>query len=180
MGAIPIIRAQRPQAPGIIRSGRNATRDDVFVYWVSPKGEIEPAPDTRISEAQMRRIAGYEYWRRFEAVGAREIKKVSLILSRQMWEKKKQMTVQQRLREKATLDQLAFRAQLRAAQGFSKNDVDINRQILARTKKNEDTLMQLIVSEFDPTKRASALEIELKVASDSPLHLVGAKREGLA
>lgn len=180
MGEVAIIEGRKPEAPGIVRSGRTATSDRVLVYWVSPKGDIEVAPDTRISEAQMRRMAGYEHWRRVEAVGAREIEKVSLIISRQLWEKKKQMTVQQRLREKFTIDQLAIRARLRAAQGFSKNDVSINRQILERAKKNEDALMELIVSEFVPEKRRSALEMEIREASTSRLALVGAKKQGLA
>ena len=165
--------------PGIVGSGRNVTRDTVFVYWVSPKGEIEAAADTRISESQLRRLPGYRHWRRCEAVGAREIEKVSSIISRQMWEKKKLMTVQQRIREIDFLKQLAGRARLRAAQSFSKNDVSINHQLIDKVRRHEDGLMDLICSEFDPTARRTALEIEVKPESTSKLALVGRKREGL-
>ena len=177
MGIIPLIGT--PKAPAVVRNARNTTKDNVFVYYVSPKGEIEPAPDSRISEAQMRRWPGYEHWRRCEAVGAREIEKVSLVLSRQMWEKKKLQTVQQRIREIDFIKQIGIRARLRAAASFSKNDVSINRQLEARTRKAEQDLLDLIVSEFDPSARRSALEIELHEESTSPLAKVGQKREGI-
>ena len=178
MGSITLVRGS--QAPGVVRSGRNATKDNVFVYYVSPKGEIEPAADSRISEAQMRRWPGYEHWRRSDAVGVREIEKVSLIISRQMWEKKKLQTVQQRIREIDFIKQLGIRARLRAAQSFSKNDVSINRQLEVRTRKAEADLLDLIVSEFDPLNRRSALEMEIREQSTSPLAMVGVKKEGIA
>ena len=166
-------------APAIVRSNSRPTKDTIFVYWVSPKGEIQPAADTRITEAQLQRWPEYRYWRRCEAVGVREIEKISLIISRQMWEKKKLMTVQQRIREIDLLKQLSIRARLRAAQSFSKNDVSINHQLIDKVRRHEDGLMDLICSEFDPTARRTALEIEVKPESTSKLALVGRKREGL-
>jgi len=174
----------RPQpvrrAPGIVRSNSRPTKDSVFVYWVSPKGEIQPAADTRITEAQLQRWPEYKHWRRCEAHGAREIEKISLIISRQMWEKKKQMKVQQHLREKAELDQLMVRCRLRAAQGFSKNDAELNQRILKRAQRTEDSLMALIASEFNPGMRTSALEMEIRPQSTSPVANIAQKQEGLA
>lgn len=168
------------RAPGIVRSSAAATKDNVFVYWVSPKGEIEPAADTRITEAQLRRWPEYRHWRRCEAVGVREIERVSLIISRQLFEKKKQMKVQQHLREKFELDQLAVRCKLRLAQGYSKNDVEMNRKILDRANRAEENMMRVIASEFDPSLRTTALQMEVKPQSTSPLAHVAQKREGIA
>ena len=105
---------------------------------------------------------------------------MSLIISRQLWEKKKQMKVQQHIREKFELDQLAVRAKLRIAQGFSKNDEEMNRRILQRAEANEANLMKLIVSEFDPTTRTTALDMEVRSQSTSRLAMVGQKATGVA
>ena len=167
-------------SPHLVRNSSSLAKDNVFVYWCSPKGEIEPAPDSRISEEQMRRMKGYEHWRRCEAVGVREIEKISLILSRQLFEKKKSMKVQQHLREKAELDQLVVRCRLRLAQQYSPKDVEVNERILKRARKNEDDLMRLVASEFDPALRNTALQMEVREQSTSPLAHVGAKRQGIA
>lgn len=167
-------------APRVVQNSSSATKDNTFVYWVSPKGEIESAPDSRITENQMRKIEGYQHWKRCEAVGAREIEKVSLIISRQLFEKKKQMKVQQHLREKFTLDQLRIRCKLRIAQGFSKNDEEMNKRILQRAERTEELLYSVIASEFDPAGRTSALAMELRSESTSPLANVGKKRTGVA
>ena len=163
----------------IISSGSNGLqKDSIFAYFVNAAGKIIPAPDTRVSARQVG--LDPEKWRRCEAYGIREIEKVSIVISRQLWEEKKQRTVLQRIREKNFLDQLAIRARLRMAQGFSKNDISLNQQLLAKCRRHEDELMQLIVSEFDPTKRHTALAIELHEESTSPLRNVGAKRQGIA
>jgi hypothetical protein len=155
-------------------------KDSTFVYWVSPSGEIQPAADSRITEGQLQRWPEYRNWRRCEAVGAKEIEKVSIIISRQLWEKKKQLKVQQHLREKDALDQLAVRCKLRIAQGYSKDDLEMNQRLLKRTQANEDVLMRAIVSEFDPTIRTTALDMEVRSASTSKLAHVGGKHEGVA
>ena len=105
---------------------------------------------------------------------------MSIIISRQLWEKKKQMKVQQHIREKFELDQLAVRAKLRIAQGFSKNDEEMNRRILQRAEQNEANLLKLIISEFDPTTRTTALDMEVRSASTSRLAMVGQKATGIA
>ena len=161
-----------------IRNSAQATSDNVVVYCVSPKGEIELAPDNRLTQTQLDKI-GYKHWRRCEATGAREIERVSLILSRQLWEQKKKLKVQQHLREKAALDQLVARCRIRRAQGYSKKDVEVNERILRRAQKNEDDLMRLIASEFTPEIRTSALEMEVRPSSTSPLAHVGQKPQGL-
>ena len=163
-----------------MRNSSTTTKDNVFVYWVSPKGEMQPAADTRISEGQLQRWPEYRNWRRCEAVGPKEIEKVSIIISRQLWEKKKQMKVQQHIREKFELDQLAVRAKLRIAQGFSKNDEEMNLRILKRAEANEASLMKLICSDFDPTMRTTALEMEVRPQSTSRLAMVGQKATGVA
>ena len=90
------------------------------------------------------------------------------------------MKVQQHLREKAELDQLMVRCKLRAAGGFSKNDVEMNKKILQRAQKTEDSLMALIASEFNPSVRTSALEMEIRPQSTSPVANLACKQEGLA
>jgi hypothetical protein len=167
-------------APRLVRNSSTTTKDNVFVYWVSPRGEIQPAADTRISEGQLHRWPEYRNWRRCEAVGPREIEKISIIISRQFWEKKKQMKIEQHIREKFKLDQLMFRAKLRIAQGFSKNDKEMNLRILRRAEANEANLLKLICSEFDPTMRTTALEMEVRETSTSVLAHLGKKHEGIA
>lgn len=167
------------QAPGIVRSNNTAAKDNVFVYWVSPKGEIQAAADSRISQEQLNRWKEYRHWRRCEAVGAREIEKISLIISRQLFERKKLEKVQQHLREKAELDQLVVRCRLRKAQEFSKNDVAMNEKILKRAQQAEDNLMAAIASEFTPGQRTTALQMEVKPQSTSPVANLGQKQEGL-
>ena len=168
------------RAPAFIsRNSASSGKDNTVVYLVSPKGEIELAPDGRLTQSQLDKI-GYKHWRRCEATGPREIEKISLIISRQMFEQKKKLKVQQRLREKAELDQLVVRCRLRLAQGYSKADVEINERLLKRARKNEDDLMRIICSEFDPANRTSALDIELKEQSTSPLAHVGHKPQGVA
>ena len=161
-----------------IRNSSQATSDNVVVYCVSPKGEIELAPDNRLTQTQLDKI-GYKHWRRCEATGAREIERVSLILSRQLWEQKKKLKVQQHLREKFFLDQLQIRCKLRMAQCFSKNDEEMNRKILAKAQHTEETLYAVIASEFDPQKRTSGLEMEIRPKSTSRLANVGQKSQGI-
>ena len=169
-----------PRGPRVItRNSASSSKDNIVVYCVSPAGEIELAPDNRLTQTQLDKI-GYKHWRRCEATGAREIEKLSIILARQMFEQKKKMKVQQHLREKVELDQLVIRCKLRLAQGYSKADVEINERILKRARKNEEDLMKLVCSEFDPGGRTTALAVELKPQSTSPLAHVGEKKQGIA
>lgn len=156
----------------------SASKDNVFCYFVNQRGEIMPAPDSRVTPRQ----CGLDerYWRRFEAVGAREIEKVSLVISRQMFEKKKQMKVEQHLRERFAIEQLKFRCKLRQGQQYSKNDAEMNKRILQRAEKAENMLYAVIASEFDPLARNTALSIEVKEQSTSKLAHIGQKRQGIA
>ena len=162
-----------------VRNSASAAKDNVVVYLCSPKGEIELAPDNRLTQVQLEKI-GYKHWKRCEATGAREIEKLSLILSRQLFEQKKKLKVQQHLREKIALDQLVIRCRLRLAQQYSPKDVEVNERILKRAKKNEDDLMRLVCSEFDPAGRNTALAIEVSPQSTSPLAHVGQKATGIS
>ena len=166
-------------APTIIKSNSaSATKDNVVAYLCSPKGEIELAPDGRLTRSQLDKI-GYKKWRRCEAVGAREIEKISLILSKQLFEKKKQMKVEQHLREKFHLDQLQIRCKLRLAQGFSKNDEEMNKRILQKAKRSEEALYRVIASEFNPAARNSGLEMEARAASTSRVAHLAQKPTGI-
>lgn len=168
------------RAPGLIsRNSASATKDNLVVYLCSPKGEIELAPDGRLTRAQLDKI-GYRHWRRCEAVGAREIEKISLIISRQEFERKKRMKVEQHLRERFDLEQLQVRCKLRLAQSFSKEDVEVNAHILKRARMSEDALYLVIASEFNPSLRTTALAIEAKPQSTSKLAHIGQKPEGLS
>jgi hypothetical protein len=134
------------------------------------------APDTRMKPEH----CGLDpkVWRRCEAVGAKEIERVSLILSRQLWEDKKARHVSQKLREMAFVQERAMSARLRKAVGFTAKDVEVNARLERRWKEKEDSLLALIATEFDPSKRHTALDIELSEAPINPHHL-GKKREGV-
>jgi hypothetical protein len=78
------------------------------------------------------------------------------------------------------MKQLGYRCRIRMAQGYSKNDVEMNERNLKRVKRAEDNLYKLICSEFDPTMRTQILEMEVKEASASKLAHVGNKVQGVA
>ncbi len=189
MTDIPILKSvpyQDPRiirvkgAPAVIRNSASVTKDSCFVYWASPKGDIQPAVDSRITEAQLQRWPEYRHWRRCEAHGPKEIEKVSIIISRQMWEKKKMLKIEQHMREIEDMRQLGYRCKIRLAQNFSRNDSEMNERILKRVKSAEDNLFKLIASEFDPSMRTQMLEMEVKEASASKLAHVGNKIQGVA
>jgi hypothetical protein len=143
--------------------------DNVFVYFAHQSGRLMPAPDTRMKPEQ----CGLDpaQWRRCEAVGVREIEKVSLILSRQAWEEKKARHVTQKLREMAFLQQREVSARLRRAVGFSAKDQQANENLERRWKQKQDQLLALVAMEFTPGKRHTALEVELQDAPINPHHL---------
>lgn len=167
------------RSPGIVRSNSSSAKDNIVVYVCAPDGKIELAPDGRLTQSQLDRI-GYKGWKRCEATGAREIERLSLQLSKQLFEEKKKMKVQQHLRENAALQQLMVRCRLRKAQKFSPKDVEMNNKILERARRTETSFMDIICTQFDPSTRSSALHIEVKPQSTSPLAGVGQKTEGLA
>lgn len=148
--------------------------DKVFAYFCNAAGKIIPAPDTRMTPKQCG--LGPE-WRRCEAVGAKEIEKVSLIISRQLWEEKKQLKVQQKLREMEFLKEREVSAKLRGAKNFSPHDVEVNRDRERIWNRKQDQLLALIYEEFDPTKRHTALAMEL---GDASIARGPKKHEGIA
>jgi len=170
------------RAPAIIkRNSASSLKDNVFVYWASPKGELQAAPDSRITQAQIDRyLPEYKGWKRCEATGHKEIEKVVVILARQEFEHKKQQKVQQHLMENDFIRQLQVRCRLRMAQGYSRNDVKVNEKIMARARNSEKLLYDAIVSEFDPTRRTHALEAEVREQSLSPVAHFGKKHEGIS
>jgi hypothetical protein len=170
------------RAPAVIkRNSASSLKDNIFVYWASPKGELQAAPDSRITQAQIDRyMPEYKGWKRCEATGHKEIEKVVVILARQEFENKKRQKVQQHLRENEFVRQLQVRCRLRLAQGYSKNDVEMNKKIMARARHSEKLLYDAIVSEFDPTRRTHALEAEVHEQSTSPVAHFGKKHEGIS
>ena len=117
-------------------------------------------------------------WKRCEAVGVKEIEKVSLILSRQAWEEKKNRKVAQILREMDFLKQRAASARLRKATNFSPKDVRMNAQLEKRWDEKQELMLRLVCEEFRPENRNTALEMELRDAPINPHHL-GQKRQGV-
>ena len=153
-----------------------AVSDKVFCYFAHASGRLVPAPDTRMRPEQ----CGMDprHWERCEAVGAKEIERVSLILSRQIFEDQKARKVGQILREMEFLKQRAVSARLRRATNFSPKDVQANERLEQRWKRKQDLMLAVVVSEFDATKRNAALEVELRDAPVNPHHL-GHKRQGV-
>ena len=151
--------------------------DAVFFYFAHQSGRLMPAPDTRMLPEQ----CGLDpkQWRRCEAKGPREIEKVSLILSRQAFEEWKDRKVGQILREMDFLKQRAASARLRRAVNFSVKDVQVNERLEKRWNRKQEQMLALVLQEFDPTKRDTALEMELRDAPINPHHL-GHKRTGVS
>ena len=86
----------------LILGSRQTESDRVVAYFVNIKGEKMLAPDTHVSVQQ----CGLHplQWRREEAVGAKEIERLSRDLSAQLWEKKRKQTAGQHLREKKFIE----------------------------------------------------------------------------
>jgi len=141
------------------------------------------APDTRVSPKQ----CGLDpaKWRRCEAIGAKEIEKVSVILARQEFNRKRELKVRQSMQELEYIRNARINAKLRAAMNYSKNDVAASKLQERRWQAREDHALAIIASEldptkgFDPTKRSVMLEMEVRPASTSPLAHVGQKKVGI-
>ena len=151
--------------------------DSLFVYFARADGHLMPAPDTRMRVEQ----CGLDpkKWRRCEALGAREIERVSLILSKQAWEQKKARKVGQILREMDFLKQRAVSARLRRAVNFTAKDAQVNERLEQRWNQKQDAMLALIAEEFRPEARNTALEMELRDAPINPHHL-GQKKVGVS
>jgi hypothetical protein len=174
------MRPQVRHAPAILkRNSASPVKDNVVVYWASPKGELMLAPDTRITEAQLRRMPEYKHWRRCEAVGAREIEKIGLKLSQQEFERRKRMDVERVLREMKFIQMKQVEAKLRKAQHYSANDAQINGDRVKFWQNREDRALSVIASQFDPTRRRAGLEMEFRAQSTSRSAHINQKPTGI-
>ena len=168
-------------APRLVRNSSSATKDNLVVYWTSPKGEIQIAPDSRISQYQLDNyFPEYRGWKRCEANGAKEIEKIALIVSRQEFERKKKMKVEQHLREWESLEFLETSAKLNIAKRYSPRDIEVNKKNLQRTEKRKQKVLDAICAEFDPTRRTTFLDVEIRPASTSSLAHIGQKVVGIS
>lgn len=165
------------------RNSATTAKDNVMTYFACSDGTLMLAPDTRVSPQQ----CGLDpkLWRKCEAVGAREMEAVSVILARQEFEKKRKMKVGKALRELEFLRQSRAGARLRASMNYSPNDVRANNLQEQRWKIREDHYLNIIASEidpsqgFDPAKRTTMLEVEMAPKSTSRLANVNQKPTGI-
>jgi hypothetical protein len=165
------------------RNSATAAKDNVMSYFACADGTLMLAPDTRVSAQQCGLDS--KRWRKCEAVGAKEMEQVSLILARQEFEKKRRMKVERALRELKFLRQSRAGARLRASMNYSANDVRANQLQERRWAAREDFYLNIIASEidpsqgFDPGKRTTILECETAPRSLSPLANVNQKPTGI-
>lgn len=158
-----------------ILASRPAVHDETLIYYVSPSGEIQLAPDNRITDPAK---VGRKGWHSFEARTAKEKEDVAARMAEQLWQKKKDMQVQQHMREAHKRNELRASARLRLCNPKSKLDALCNQKIIDRLDEDEQKFFKLLSDEFDPTKRTSGLEIEWKEAAIG-FASRGEKRAGL-
>ena len=172
------------KAPAVLsRNSASTVPDNRVVYFACCDGTLMLAPDTRLSPQQ----CGLPptMWRRCEAVGAKEIEAVSVILARQEFEHRRKLKVQQALKELDFLKQARIGAKLRASMNYSKNDVAANQIQERQWQLREDRALAVIASEldpthcFDPTTREAMLQMERTEQSRSPLAHVNQKPVGV-
>lgn len=159
-----------------ILASRPKTHNEVLVYYVGPAGEIMLAPDNRV----MPRHLGMKGWHSFEAKTAREKDDIASRMAAQLFAKKRQMKVEQRMREQQHRDILRSSARLRLANPRSQFDAVCNKAILRKMDEDDEQFFKDLAKEFDPTSRTSGLEIERK---ESPIGWAaqrGEKRQGVA
>lgn len=145
-----------------ILSSRSSTQSEVLTYYVSPSGEIQLAPDSRITNPSQ---VGRKGWHCFEAKTAKEKEDVATRMAAQLWAKKRDMQVQQHMREASKRNELRASARIRLAKPKSEFDVLCNQRIIDRLDDDEQKFFKLLTDEFDPTKRTSGLEMEWKDAA---------------
>lgn len=158
-----------------ILASRPANHNETLLYYVSPSGEIQLAPDNRITNP---RKVGRKGWHCFEAKTAKEKEDVAVRMAEQLWKKKRDMEVQQHMREAAKRNELRASARLRLCNPKSKLDELCNQKIIDRLDEDEQKFFKLLSDEFDPSKRTSGLEIEWKEAARG-FAARGDKRAGL-
>jgi len=145
-----------------ILASRPANHNETLTYYVSPSGEIQLAPDNRITDPSRVGRAG---WHCFEAKTTKEKEDIAIRMSEQLWKKKRDLEIQQHMREAAQRNELRASARIRLAKSPTKLDALCNQKIIARLDEDEQKFFKLLTDEFDPTKRTSGLEIEWKDAA---------------
>ena len=159
-----------------ILQGRPQTHDQTLVYYVSPLGEIMLAPDNRV----MPRHLGLKGWHSFEAKTAREKEGVATRMAAQLHAKKRQMKVEQRIREQQHRDILRSSARLRLANPKSALDCECNKAILRKMDQDDEQFFKELTEEFNPANRTSGLEMEFKEAPTGWAAGREEKRQGVA
>lgn len=158
-----------------ILASRTTTQNEVMIYFVSPKGEVILSPDNRITDPAK---VGRPGWHSFEARTAKEKEDVAARMAAQLWAKKKDMQIQQHVREQKKRNELRASAQLRLAQSKTAFDAECQKAIIRRMDEDDEKFFHLLSDEFDPTKRTSGLEIEWKEAAIG-MAARGDKRSGI-
>jgi len=159
-----------------ILASRPGNLNETTVFYVSPAGEVQIAPDNRCTDpARM----GKKGWHAVEAKTAKEKEYYAAKMAEQLWLKKKDMKIQQHMREQSRRNELRASAQIRLAKSPSKLDALCNQKIIERMDEDESKFFKLLCEEFDPTKRTSGLEMEFKEATIG-FAARGEKRAGLA
>lgn len=158
-----------------ILASRPGQHNEALVYYVSPSGEYQLAPDNRITDPAK---VGRKGWHAFEAKTAKEKEYVAAKMAEQLWKKKKDMQISQHIREAAHRNELRSSARIRLAKSSTKLDALCNKKIIDKLDDDEQKLFKLLSEEFDPNRRTSGLEIEWK---DAPIGQAarGDKRAGL-
>jgi hypothetical protein len=158
-----------------ILASRSGNHDETLLYYVSASGEIMLAPDNRVTPQKL----GLVGWHAFSARTAKEKDDVAARMAAQLYDKKKKMKVEQRMREQAKRDGLRACARIRLAKAASALDAECNRAIIRKMDEDDDAFFRELAAEFDPTNRTSGLEIEFK---EKPLDRAarGEKRQGIA
>lgn len=143
---------------------------------MSPSGEIRLSPDNRIRSAEK---LGWKGWQCFEANTAREKESVGARMAEQLWQKKRNMKIQQVLREQEKRNELKASARIRLAKSHTQFDTLCNKKILERLEQDEDRLYRELSEEFSNANRTSGLEIEFKEAAMGFYATRGEKQAGI-
>jgi len=159
-----------------ILASRPGNHNETLVYYVSPSGEYQLAPDNRITDPAK---VGRKGWHAFEAKTAKEKEYVAAKMAEQLWKKKKDMEVAKHMREAAKRNEIRASARLRLANPKSPLDALCNQKTIEKLDEDEAKFFKFLTEEFDPNKRTSGLEIEWK---DAPIGNAarGEKRAGLS
>jgi len=159
-----------------VLASRPKVHSETMVYYVSASGEIMLAPDNRV----MPRHLGLKGWHSFEAKTAKEKDDVASRMAAQLYAKKRQMKIEQRIREQQHRDILRSSARLRLANPKSALDAECNKAILRKMDQDDDEFFRDLVKEFDPASRTSGLECEFKESPTGWAAQRGEKRMGVA